>query len=32
MKFLPSHNTGSPALMVTRFAVQKIRSDTRYET
>ena len=29
MKFLPSHNTGSPALMVTSFAVQKIWPDTR---
>src|ERR1019366_2987763 len=29
MKFLPSHNTVSPALMVTGFAVQKILSETR---
>jgi hypothetical protein len=29
MKFLPSHNTVSPALMVTGFAVQKILSTTR---
>ena len=29
MKFLPSHSTVSPALMVTGFAVQKILSETR---